>query len=316
MEHKQDLGHKEHTHHKCSLPDPKQTSTLETTTSASSTTATTTNTSNVTTMDEEQDVSFFHDFVAGGVAGSASVIVGHPLDSIKVRIQTSAGGTGSTSISSMVTGYGGVSSLFRGMSAPLSTACIINAIIFSSYGWSSRLYDDYFSTTTAALSNEGQTSPSLPHDSTIKAFTCGSFAGLVQALVICPQEHVKCRLQVQHGKGSVDNIYKGPVQAAKSIIQQHGLSNGLFRGWWITCWREVPAFGAYFACYDIFKDKINAYFVQRDEQQKAEQEQQQSYSSVDVLATNDNTGSLSMAHHAHTWLSSALAGGLTGALTW
>lgn len=32
----------------------------------------------------EEDVSFFHDFVAGGVAGSASVVVGHPFDTIKV----------------------------------------------------------------------------------------------------------------------------------------------------------------------------------------------------------------------------------------
>ena len=29
---------------------------------------------------EEDDVTFFHDFVAGGVAGCASVVVGHPFD--------------------------------------------------------------------------------------------------------------------------------------------------------------------------------------------------------------------------------------------
>jgi len=33
----------------------------------------------------EEDVSFLHDFVAGGVAGSVSVVVGHPFDTIKVR---------------------------------------------------------------------------------------------------------------------------------------------------------------------------------------------------------------------------------------
>ena len=32
----------------------------------------------------EDDVTFFHDFVAGGIAGSASVLVGHPFDTIKV----------------------------------------------------------------------------------------------------------------------------------------------------------------------------------------------------------------------------------------
>jgi hypothetical protein len=32
----------------------------------------------------EEDVNFFHDFIAGGIAGSASVVVGHPFDTIKV----------------------------------------------------------------------------------------------------------------------------------------------------------------------------------------------------------------------------------------
>ena len=32
----------------------------------------------------DEDVSFFHDFIAGGVAGSLSVVVGHPFDTLKV----------------------------------------------------------------------------------------------------------------------------------------------------------------------------------------------------------------------------------------
>ncbi len=54
MEHKQEFGHKE----------PRIGGDFESTT--------------------EEDVSFFHDFVAGGIAGSASVVVGHPFDTIKV----------------------------------------------------------------------------------------------------------------------------------------------------------------------------------------------------------------------------------------
>lgn len=269
---------------------------------------------------EEQDVSFLHDFVAGGIAGSASVIVGHPMDTLKVRMQTSTCGS---SMWSVATSYGGLPSLYRGMAAPLSTACVINALIFSSYGTSSRLYDDYFrpggmtGTTTSAGGGGGGASL---HDSTIKAFMCGSFAGLVQALVICPQEHVKCRLQIQHGQGSPDHLFKGPVQAARTIVSQAGLFSGLYRGWWITCWREVPAFGAYFAFYDIFKDRINSYFVRQQLQQRADLEHRRL--PVETVAGNSHIvaasidAEASMAHHSHTWTSSALAGGLTGALTW
>mmetsp|Transcript_14346 Transcript_14346/g.23221 ORF Transcript_14346/g.23221 Transcript_14346/m.23221 type:complete len:388 (+) Transcript_14346:163-1326(+) len=297
MEHKQDLGCKEP--HRCfdhptsagTNPEPE--------------------THDFVDGIEDQDVTFFHDFIAGGIAGSASVIVGHPMDTVKVRMQTSTGGA---SMWSLATSYGGIPSLFRGISAPLSTACIINAIIFSSYGWSSRMYDQYI--------GEDVLSPNAAiHDSSLKAFTCGSFAGLVQALVICPQEHVKCRLQIQHGKGSPDNLYKGPAQAAKSIVQQHGVA-GLYRGWWITCWREIPAFGAYFACYDIFKDKINAYFANRKSEQELMTLNDTAAMASGVVSTSSSQDASAvfvppaMAHHDHTWISSALAGGLTGALTW
>ena len=33
------------------------------------------------------EVTFFHDFVAGGLAGSASVIVGHPMDTMYVFLR-------------------------------------------------------------------------------------------------------------------------------------------------------------------------------------------------------------------------------------
>lgn len=192
--------------------------------------------------------------------------------------------TSSESLWSVATSYGGVSSLFRGLAAPLSTACVINAIIFSSYGWSSRLYDQY---ADPAPQN-------ALHDTTLKAATCGSFAGLVQALVICPMEHIKCRLQVQHGKGAPDNLYKGPIQASRSVLANHGVS-GLYRGWCVTLWREVPAFGAYFAFYDYAKDRMNSFFAKQ------------------AGIPEDQADS---AYQSHTWAASALAGGTTGALTW
>lgn len=234
----------------------------------------------IATTEDEQELSFYHDFISGGVAGSASVVIGHPMDTLKVRMQTAKG---NPSISSLAIGskYGGPSTLFRGMAAPLSAACVVNAIIFSSYGWSSRLYEQY--------------SPN-GYDPNIKAFTCGAFAGLVQALIICPIEHVKCRLQIQETAGSVTTSH--PLRTTLRTILTHGSlsanTSALYRGWWITCWREIPAFGAYFTLYDIFKDRIQNSFDQRDTGRSPQDEQ----------------------HNAHKWFSSVIAGGLTGALTW
>ena len=82
-------------------------------------------------------ISAFHDLVAGGVAGSASVIVGHPFDTIKVRLQTSSATAPNSSSTA-----GGFKSLFKGMSPPLATAAMCNAIIFASYGYSTRLWEE------------------------------------------------------------------------------------------------------------------------------------------------------------------------------
>ena len=272
---------------------------------------------------------------AGGAAGSASVVVGHPMDTLKVRMQTAKG---NPSLWSLTTGskYGGPSTLFRGMAAPLSTACVVNAIIFSSYGWSTRFYDnnvDYSS---------GQS---------LKSFVCGSFAGLVQALVICPMEHVKCRLQIQEAASALTTA--GGATATATAEMSHPLrttlheilgssgNNGfnisaLYRGWWITCWREVPAFGAYFTLYDIFKDIIQDNLNKREAtlghciMDRAEHEKTTQLdsppSSLATIDTNDTAITTSadniqfqqeqQPHEAHTWIASAIAGGTTGALTW
>mmetsp|Transcript_208 Transcript_208/g.546 ORF Transcript_208/g.546 Transcript_208/m.546 type:complete len:352 (+) Transcript_208:353-1408(+) len=227
------------------------------------------------------------DLIAGGVAGSASVIVGHPFDTYKVRLQTSKPGcTESTRA------FGGFSSLFRGMAAPLSCAAVVNAIVFSSFGESSRLWDERVERRAAVLAAENTeggdaSAAALPHDSFTKSFCCGSFAGFAQSVVICPMEHIKCRLQVQHGMGSADALYRGPFDAVHKIVSSHGFS-GLYRGMCVTWWREVPAFGLYFSTYDYIKDMGNQLFA-------------------------DGKGDVK---DWHAWGASAFAGGTSGCFTW
>lgn len=160
--------------------------------------------------DEAAEVTFFHDFVAGGVAGSASVVVGefcgllllttfvlrlthknkskfsfragHPFDTIKVRIQTSSGSGG---LMASMREFGGLSSLFRGMGAPLSAAAIINAIVFSSYGVASRVWDN-----NMPVPDDWQ----AEHDPWQKAMTCGSFAGTCCCVIVNQETPYSSRL--------------------------------------------------------------------------------------------------------------------------
>jgi solute carrier family 25 carnitine/acylcarnitine transporter 20/29 len=236
--------------------------------------------------DDEGELTFMNDFIAGGCAGSASVIVGHPFDTIKVRIQTSK--NASAGLLSTITEFGGPTSLFRGMGAPLGAAAVINSIVFSMYGFGSKKFDEY------VVDPDTWPETDATHDPWQKAWACGSFAGLVQCTVICPMEHVKCRLQVQEAasKGSAE-YFKGPMQAVKGIIQNHGVRR-LYQGWWTTVWREVPAFGLYFVTYDYMKDQVNSFLTRQSE----------------------DPNSVTIPEHSHTWIASAFAGGCAGCITW
>lgn len=134
------------------------------------------------------------------------------------------------------------------------------------------------------------TSLSSRQNNYMKVFTCGALAGTVQAFVICPVEHIKCRLQVQAASGA-KQLYKGPIDACTSIIKNHGIFRGFYRGMGVTLWRETPAFGLYFAVYDTIRDRVESLLEEKDDDHP-------------------------IPSHAHAWAASALAGGISGASTW
>ncbi|KAL7550566.1 hypothetical protein ACHAWF_017272 [Thalassiosira exigua] len=311
-------------------------------------------------------VSALHDLIAGGVAGSASVVVGHPFDTIKVRMQassgpSSAGGGSSSSGGALATTRG----LFKGMLAPLSTAAIVNAIIFAGYGSCTRWWEDAFengkhpanggshgamtgegavfverddevhgvheqawrlghagegegdANAAAAAANAdaeidrrelrpdsvGNDDRTPPGQSFLKVFACGAAAGTFQSVVICPMEHVKCRLQVASAPSYSGPRYKGPFDAALSITKDHGLFRGLYRGAGVTLWRETPAFGLYFATYDAVKGNVEGLLERWGD-------------AKDVGDDDDDARSPAIPSHARAWAASALAGGVSGAWTW
>jgi solute carrier family 25 carnitine/acylcarnitine transporter 20/29 len=196
----------------------------------------------VVDRNEARNITAFQDLMAGGIAGSAGIVVGFPLDSIKVRMQMG------TPVNTTVQ-LGGVASLFRGIGAPFATAALVNASIFCSYGKSTRLWDQYF---------ENKNEPA-----SLKAFACGTFTGIVSSFLLCPTEHVKVQLQTQEhtstsgGGGGVGTrrgvVYKDSFDATRKIVANHGIA-GLYRGLIATCCRQGPAFGIYFTSYGIIKE--------------------------------------------------------------
>ena len=75
----------------------------------------------------------------------------------------------------------------------------------------------------------------------------GCIAGGAQAPICCVVELLKLRMQCQVDEST--HVYKGYWDAIKKIHGVYGI-RGLFTGFVTTLWREVPAFGVYFASYD------------------------------------------------------------------
>ena len=253
---------------------------------------------------KQHPITAVQDLIAGGIAGSVSVVVGHPFDTYKVRLQTSTGTASS---------FGGISSLYRGIVPPLSTAAVVNAAIFSSYGESTRIWDYFHNVSDESKSDDNTQNQS----SWKKAFVCGSFAGSVQALIICPSEHVKCRLQIQSNvAGCKDpNLFKGPFDVADKILNSYGVS-GLYRGFVCTAWREVPAFGLYFATYDVVKETITN-LISPEKVVIADHQRCELVESLAPAYDNCSESLSSIDEKSpHEWAASALAGGCSGALTW
>ncbi|XP_070572164.1 solute carrier family 25 member 45-like isoform X3 [Ptychodera flava] len=193
------------------------------------------------------------DFIAGLVGGGAGVVVGHPLDTIKVRLQAQSLGAvqykGIFDCIYKTLKHESVFGFYKGMGFPLATICIQNAVIFGVYG----------NTLHRLKAWRNDSKPATNTD----IFISGCVAGFVQLSIACPVELVKIRLQMQtHGRGTrytgaerVVPRYRGPIHCLVDTLKTEGIP-GCYRGLSIMIFRDIPAFGVYFLAYEVLCRKL------------------------------------------------------------
>lgn len=175
------------------------------------------------------------DFLAGCIGGAAGVLVGHPFDTVKVRLQVQSidkplyRGTFHCfqSIIRQESAFG----LYKGIGSPMMGLTFINAIVFGV---------------------QGNTMRWLGHDTPANQFFAGAAAGAIQCVICCPMELAKTRMQMQGTgeKKSSRKLYKNSLDCLARIYKREGLW-GVNRGMVTTLIRETPAFGVYFLVYDV-----------------------------------------------------------------
>ncbi|KAL5480071.1 hypothetical protein EMCRGX_G023690 [Ephydatia muelleri] len=181
-------------------------------------------------------------FVAGGVGGACLVLIGHPLDTIKVMLQTQpkpAPGmpqlyTSAWDCAVKTTRNEGIPGLYRGMLSPLLGATPINAIMFLGYGFGKKIQQ--------SSPSDVLTVPQLG--------LAGGLSGFIATAVTVPVERVKCVMQVQRSRGGV-KTYSNSLVCGIQLYRKGGL-RGVYRGTVITWMRDVPGLALYFGSYEVF----------------------------------------------------------------
>ncbi|XP_054464423.1 mitochondrial carnitine/acylcarnitine carrier protein [Anoplopoma fimbria] len=194
-------------------------------------------------MGAEGTVSPLKNFLAGGVAGACLLLAGHPLDTIKVRLQTQPKVSsaryviysGTYDCFRKTISKEGVLGLYRGMGAPLAGAAPMMAISFFGFGLGKKLL---------------QTDPNKPLTYT-QIFLSGCLAGVFTTVIVAPGERIKCLLQVQASRG--ESKYAGPVDCAVRLYKEQGIRS-LYKGTVLTLIRDVPSNGLYFLTYECLKN--------------------------------------------------------------
>ncbi|XP_063079461.1 mitochondrial basic amino acids transporter [Engraulis encrasicolus] len=181
------------------------------------------------------------DFLAGCIGGAAGVLVGHPFDTVKVRLQVQSVEKplyrGTFHCFQSIIKQESMTGLYKGVGSPMMGLTFINAIVFGVQGNTMRL---------------------LGQDTPLNQFAAGAAAGAIQCVICCPMELAKTRMQMQgtgEKKKSARKVYKNSLDCLRRIYAREGV-RGVNRGMVTTLVRETPGFGVYFLAYDVLTRQI------------------------------------------------------------
>jgi len=197
------------------------------------------------------------DFIGGSLGATASVYVGQPMDTLKVKMQTfpSLYPRLSTCFQQTLAKEGVVRGLYAGTLPSLAANVAENSILFAAYGSCQKLIAD---------------ATGVPRVEDLNVFANG-FAGFMAAfwssLALCPTELVKCRLQAMRESSSLmgkDPPNFGPYQLTRTILKEDGMP-GMFRGLTATFTREMPGYFFFFFAYELSRELLTPVGKTKDE---------------------------------------------------
>ena len=189
------------------------------------------------------------DTLAGTLAGVAQVALGHPLDTIKVRMQTRSIARHSTTSTPNSAAFDGIFStlrttagngeLYKGAASPLCGAMLQNASAFLFWGLSKKMFQKHQDTPLTG----------------VDLFKAGLVVGCCCLAVEHPIDLLKTQMQVQVGRAG--GRYRSVFHCGAVVVKQRGLL-GLYQGVSANALRFVPGRAVYLSTFE----QTNTYFQQ------------------------------------------------------
>jgi len=191
--------------------------------------------------------------IAGTAGGVAICAVGHPFDTIKVRLQTQGHtaqrhqqllyrNTWDCFVKTLK--WEGIGGLYKGVASPLIGQMFFRATLFSSFGQAKKVVSSAF----GARSDSAL--PPVGH------FLAGMITGACASFVEGPIDLLKSQVQVQilaerQGTPRTSKYnFRNVFQCARVITTHYGL-RGIYQGLSATLLRNTPAFSMYFGFNEL-----------------------------------------------------------------
>ncbi|KAK4122415.1 mitochondrial carrier [Parathielavia appendiculata] len=196
---------------------------------------------------QEKAPSNYKGFVAGVFSGIAKLAVGHPFDTIKVRLQTTTSTrfSGPLACLTQTLRNEGLVGLYKGATPPLVGWMFMDSVMLGSLSVYRRLlHENLFNPPWHPLHDPTTPLPAHGHG------LAGILAGATVSFVAAPVEHVKARLQIQYAAKKSERLYSGPVDCVRKVWRHHGIG-GVYHGLQATLlFRSFFFF--WWGSYDLF----------------------------------------------------------------